>query len=177
MKKIILISGLAGHGKDSTADILMKKLTGNCIKIYFAKYLKIILKDYFKWNGEKDEYGRFLLQYIGTDYIKNDLNMKLFHAQRICEDIKIIDQFYDYILIPDMRFRNELFYTSAVFPNDVISIRVNRLGFQNNLTQDQKNHESEMDISNITHDYTIYTQSGLDHLEDEIDRTFKGILY
>jgi tRNA uridine 5-carbamoylmethylation protein Kti12 len=73
IKKIILISGKAGSGKDSTANILKQKLESKNNKVlitHMADLLKYIVKTYFNWNSEKDEVGRHILQYIGTDVIR-----------------------------------------------------------------------------------------------------------
>lgn len=59
------VSGLAGSGKDTFADILCKEESYH--KDHFAFDLKNIAKEYFNWNGEKDDKGRVLLQQLGTE--------------------------------------------------------------------------------------------------------------
>ncbi len=34
---------------------------------HYADLVKYVAKTFFEWNGEKDEYGRSLLQHIGTE--------------------------------------------------------------------------------------------------------------
>lgn len=168
MKKIILISGKAEHGKTATANILIKLLQEQkqkVIKIPFARYLKLILKDFYGWNGEKTSYWREQLQIVGTDRIRKELKMPTFHCGRVCDDIKVIWNDFDYVIIDDCRFRNELFYTKAVFPNNVISIRVNRKNYKSSLSPEQLEHESETDLDNEKFDYYISAESGLDNLE------------
>lgn len=180
MKKVILISAKAQHGKDSLSDYLKQKLEeqGNKVAVmHFAQYIKDILRKYYGWNGEKTDYWRSELQYLGTDKIRKKLNKPLWHVSRICEDIEIISDDYDFVLIPDTRFRNEITYTQAVFPDNTISVRVERLDFDNGLSEEQKNHPSEVDLDNFKFDYKIYTQTGLQHLYDEADRMFTGELY
>lgn len=168
MKHIFLISGLARHGKNTVANILSDKLDGKSINIAMADYLKIILKKYYNWDGKKDECGRQLLQYIGTDKIREELGWDTFHVERVCQDIKIIKNDYDYIFIPDARFKNEILYTKAKFPYNTTTIRVERPNFKSALTEEQKKHRSEVDLNDFKHDYYIVNNGNLEDLTHEI---------
>lgn len=56
--KTITISGQARHGKNVTAEILKEKLIDKnqrVIIINYADYLKYLAKQYYGWNGEKNE--------------------------------------------------------------------------------------------------------------------------
>ncbi len=165
MKKIILISGKAEHGKTTLANILKEKLEekGNKVVITrYALYLKEIAKKYCDWNGNKDQVGRELLQKLGTEVIRQKLNKPLFHVGRICEDIEITQDYYDYVIIDDVRYENEVYYPITVFGKDkVYTIRVNRydklnggmVPFINSLTDEQKKHISETSLDNFSFDY------------------------
>lgn len=174
MKKIILISGEAQHGKDSTALILKEKLNGKVLILHYADYLKYMCKQYLGWNGNKDDNGRSLLQYVGTDLIRDKLNMQNFHVDKICEAIKIFEQEFDYFIVPDLRRKNEIFITKGNFPDNVITTRVYRLKeglpYNNGLTEEQKNHISERDLRYFPHDYYIESEDGLDNLAIEVDK-------
>ncbi len=170
MKKIFLISGKAQNGKDSTADILIEQLKGRSIKLSYADYLKIICMKYFGWNGEKDEKGRSILQFVGTDLIRDELGMENFHVNRVCEDIKIAEKQFDYFFIPDARRKNEIYFTQAMFPDLVTTIRVERLNYKSPLTLKQQQHISETDLDKFKFDYYVSSRSGLDSLEREIER-------
>ena len=173
---IFLISGFARSGKDSTADIINNLLGGRSTKIAMADYLKYIAKKYYKWNGEKDKEGRTLLQLLGTERIREELDWQTFHAERVCQDIRIIEKDFDYIYIPDIRFRNEIHYTRAIFPYNTTTIRVNRLGFESPLTEEQKKHKSEIDLIGFKHDYELCSGDGLDNLEKEIKDVLGDLL-
>lgn len=179
MKKILLIGGKAQNGKDSLADYLKQQLEAKgervCI-MHFAQYIKDILRNYYNWNGEKTEEWRTKLQWLGTERIKEELNYKAFHAKRIAEDIQIISQDFDVILIPDVRFRDEVYTLKAMFPDETLTVKVVRLDFQSKLTEEQKNHKSEIDMDNYNFDKTVYVQTGLQHLYDESDRVLGRIL-
>ncbi len=173
---IFLISGKARNGKDSVADIMMKKLDGKSTKIAMADYLKYIAKRHYGWSGEKDEDGRSLIQYLGTERIREELNWDTFHVERVCQDIKIIENRFDYVFIPDVRFRNEVYYTQAKFPDNVTTIHVERLDFKSPLTEEQQNHRSERDLDGFTFDYNIKSGNGLDKLEEQIDLVLDDLI-
>lgn len=65
----IAISGLAGSGKDTLADILIDLFGYE--KTHFAWDLKNIAIKYFGWDQKKDTKGRHLLQQIGTELGRN----------------------------------------------------------------------------------------------------------
>lgn len=179
MKKLFIISAKAENGKDATADILMSKLQGKSCKVALARDLKSICMEYLGWDGQKDEIGRQILQQTGTDEIRDNLGWDTFHAERVAQIVKIIQKHYEYIFVTDLRFRNELHYLSAMFPDEVVSIRVCRLGHISKLNEEQLIHKSECDLDNYIKkfDYYIESENGLDNLEKQIDKTFKGILY
>ena len=60
--KIILIGNKARMGKDTFATMLKEELNERAIIVHFADVLKFICKSYYNWNGEKDTFGRTLLQ-------------------------------------------------------------------------------------------------------------------
>lgn len=171
--KIITISAKAQHGKDLTASILKEKLEQQSKKVlivHYADYLKFICKEYFGWNGVKDEKGRSLLQKIGTDKIRKiDPD---FHVSIVAKLINVFANDFDYFLIPDTRFVNEIEYLKNNKFN-VISLRIERLNFENNLTSEQKLHPSETALDNYKFDYYIKVESGREILEAEVDKFIK----
>lgn len=98
--RIILISGKAGSGKDTAAGIIKDNMITDGISekriliAHFADLLKYIASKFFGWDGVKDENGRTLLQYLGTDVIrKKDKNfwtsfilkiLNLFEDSKVC---------------------------------------------------------------------------------------------
>jgi hypothetical protein len=170
MKKVFLISGLAQHGKDSTAEILKKGLGGKTLILHNADYLKYIAMQYMEWDGKKDLSGRNLLQQLGTEKVRFGMKKPLFWTEKTCDVIDILSDYYDYFCVPDTRFRNEIFYPQARFPDCVTTLRVNRLNFDSGLTLEQKNHKSEIDLIDFPHDFYINSESGLDKLEIEVNK-------
>jgi len=170
MNKIILVSGHAQNGKDSVGQILKEKLQGRTLILHNADYLKYIAKEYLGWNGIKDEKSRTLLQRLGTERVREELNHPLFWVERSCDIIDILSNDFDYFIICDCRFRNEIYLPQARFLDKVISIRVERLNFDNGLSKKQKLHSSEIDLDHFKFDYKIKSESGLDNLEVEVNR-------
>jgi len=175
VKQIFLISGKAMSGKDSTANLLKEKINGKSLIIHNADYLKYIAKEYMGWNGQKDKQGRALLQNLGTEKVRMGLGKPLFWVEKSCDVIDILKDDYDYFLIPDTRFRNEVFLPNARFPSCVTSIRVERLNFYNGLTEEQQQHLSEIDLDNFDFDYRVISENGLDNLEIEVDKLIKKL--
>ena len=173
--KVILFSGKAQHGKDSSANILkaLMELEDNKVLIcHYADLLKYICKTFFGWNGIKDDNGRSTLQYVGTDTIRK-VNPD-YWVNFISEFLKMFPNEWDYVLIPDCRFPNEI--TQMIFDGwDVMSVRVTRLDYNSPLTKEQQNHISETALDGYQFDYYIDSKSGIDNLIVEIDKMYKYI--
>lgn len=154
--KVIMISGKAESGKNLVADKIRCRLEedGNKVLVVaFGDYVKFLCSHYFGWNGKKDEYGRTLLQHIGTDVFRS-YNEDYF-ANRVVELIKAVD-IWDYVIIPDLRFENEMHIIRSNF--DAVAIRVERNGHCSSLTEEQRSNPSETELDNHPgFDYIIDT--------------------
>lgn len=154
MKKIICISGKAQHGKDTTATILSAALENRGNKVltfHYADLLKYLCRQYFNWNGEKDEVGRTLLQHVGTDVVRaKDPNYWVDFAVKF---FNLFEDEWDYILIPDCRFPNEVEVMKSNF--DTIHVRVVRPNFDSPLSDEQKKHPSETALDNYPYDELV----------------------
>lgn len=173
---IFLISGKARAGKDTLANIMAEKLEGKSINIAMADYLKHIAKLYYGWNGEKNEQGRHILQTLGTERIREELGWDTFHVERVCQDIKIIGDRFDYVFIPDARFKNEIYYTQAKFPYNTTTIHIERLDLKSPLTEEQQRHRSENDLNDFIYDYNIKSESGIDNVEEQVDAVLGDLI-
>ena len=78
---------------------------------------------------------------------------------------------WDYILIPDCRFPNEIFNIKGVWGNTV-HLRVFRTGFITPLTEEQQMHPSETALDGVIADYVV---NNFGTLED-LDRSVLGLL-
>lgn len=175
--QIVVISGKARNGKDTIADFLKQALENDGHKVlvtHYADLLKYICKQFFGWNGEKDEDGRQLLQYIGTDVIRK--KKPDYWVQFITSILKIFPHQWDYVLIPDCRFPNEIdTLRNARF--NTTHLRIVRSNFDDNLTDEQRAHSSETALDNTEPDYLILNNGTLKDLKNKaIDwvTQFKG---
>ncbi len=163
---IICISGKAEHGKTTFRNFVSDYLTVagiNHAKLSYGNYVKFVAKEFFGWDGKKDEAGRTLLQWIGTDWTKSkDRDYWIKCAMRD------VDMFSDatrwrYVLIDDCRFEEEI----SLWENSgyrVITTRVKRLEYTSSLTDDQLKHPSETSLDSYKFDNVINatTKEGLD---------------
>jgi len=175
MPKIITISGKAENGKDFCAKILKQKLENQNKKvmiIHYADYLKFVAKQYFGWNGEKDEKGRSILQYVGTDLARK--NYPDIWVNVVIMLIKAIFIDYDYILIPDCRFPNEV---NRLLQEKLktITSKVIRLNYENSLTPEQRLHPSETALDNFIFDYRLEAETGEENMTKVVDNFLKEL--
>lgn len=175
-RKIYLFAAKARHGKDTACEYYSKLLQAdnkNVLHTLYAKYLKQYAKDYFGWNGKEETKPRELLQTLGTDIIRKELNKPDFHVNRICEDIEILSKYFNRFLISDCRFPNEVLVPKQKFGDDVVAIRIVRTNFVSDLTPIQQQHESETALDDFTgFDYVI-TASNLNELYEQLDMIYE----
>lgn len=162
--KIIAISGKAQHGKDTTAGILKRQLEADGCRVlivHYADLLKHICHSFFGWDGKKDDAGRHILQYVGTDIIR--AKRPNFWVDFVIDVLGLFPDEWDYVLIPDCRFPNEIACLKKA-GLDYIHIRVVRQDFTSPLTPEQQAHPSETALDNSKPDYYIYNNGTLEDL-------------
>lgn len=172
--RVILISGSARFGKDSTAFMmkeLLEKQKKKVLIIHYADNLKLFAKNYFGWSGQKDQKGRELLQWLGTDVIRK--NYEDTWVDMVVALLKGIKTLYDYIIIPDVRFPNEIDRMRDNF--DCITVRVIRSNFDNGLTEEQRKHPSETALDNYPMEYELINDGDLEKLLDTTRTFIKNI--
>lgn len=166
--KIIAISGKAQHGKDTTARFLKSALEADGYKVQVAHYadlLKYICKQFFGWNGQKDDAGRHILQYVGTDVIRTQ--KPDFWVDFIISMAELFPDTWDYLLIPDCRFPNEIDRIKSA-GLDMVHLRVLRKDFASPLSKEQQAHPSETALDNTTPDYWIINDGTLKDLKEYV---------
>lgn len=166
--KIICISGKAGSGKDTCARMLRAELQANGSKVllvHYADLLKFICCEFFGWNGEKDKKGRTLLQYVGTDVIRR--TDPDYWVAFIAHILSLFPDEWEYVLIPDTRFPNELSYLqNRGFK--VAHVRVVRPGSSGGLTAAQLAHTSETALDGVEPDFVIDNRGDLEELKEQV---------
>ena len=169
MSHVILLSGKAEAGKTLAADIIKKEIESlgkTALVMSFAGYLKFICKSYYKWDGKKNEEGRSLLQRLGTDVVRK--KNPDFWAKTVFDFILTFDGEFDYFILDDTRFENEIDIFQNYDPFCYTSIRIMRLNHENSLNTEQRNHPSETALDNLVMDWTICSESGSEKLRTEI---------
>lgn len=174
MLKLILITGKAQHGKDTAAQTLKFAIEADGKKVlitHYADLLKYICKTFFGWNGEKDEAGRTLLQRVGTDVIRKQAPD--FWARFIKTILSFFPNEWDYVIIPDCRFPNEIMFFDSVEPT---TIKVVRPNFKSSLTAEQQQHPSEtaLDNCNFLIDHFVVAET-VGELEEKVKQLYRRI--
>lgn len=168
MSKVICISGHAQNGKDTTASILknvLEKDNKSAIILHYADLLKYICKQYFGWDGVKDEHGRTILQHIGTDIIRK--KEQDYWVNFIKSFINLFYEEFDYFIIADARFPNEIDLIKRDF--DTTHIKVIRENFKSPLSEEQQKHISETALNNYVADLYIYNNGSISDLAKNIE--------
>lgn len=164
---VVLFSGKAGAGKDTVADEVCKQLQAqgySTVVMHYADLLKFICSKYFGWDGNKDEKGRSLLQRVGTDVIrKQEPDYWVCFIRHL---LQLFPNEWDYVLIPDCRFENEISYMAEIFPT--MYIRVVRADYISKLTIEQQEHSSETALDVIEPDIIFNNDSSLEELPAQV---------
>ena len=166
--KVICISGKARHGKDTLAGMLNEQLTAKGYRVlttHFGDLVKYICEKFFNWDGTKDEKGRILLQYVGTDVVRKQ--RPSYWTDFVVSVLELFPNEWDYVLIPDCRFPNEVecFIEHGM---DTTLIRINRPNFVSNLTPEQLKHPSETAMDDYPPNLYVINDGTLKDLSNSI---------
>lgn len=141
MRKIILLSGWAGSGKDLLADYLVKNR--NYTKFSFASNLKKKVSEHYNIDynltltqeGKKTIVNGSSIRELLIDYSKEirNKNDNIF-VEYICDEIKLFDSYktkrgetLSDIVISDLRYMNEINLINQIFhKSKIFTIRINR---------------------------------------------------
>ena len=172
--KTILISGKSGSGKDMLASFLKDELAATGKRVIITHYgdpVKYFAKEYFGWDGIKDENGRHILQHLGTDLVRTVLPNYWTGVIIGFLDAMEPHNEFDIAIVADVRFPNE-----AEIPfdqlEDVVTIRIERKNADGTpwinpiLTEEQRNHPSETSLDHYAFDYVVHNDEGLEMLRE-----------
>ena len=174
MTNTILISGKSGSGKDMMAQFMKEELEKKGKKVLIIHYgdaVKWVLRDYFHWDGKKDEVGRTLLQTVGTDIVR--AKHPNFWTGIVVGLIQAFEPYsnFDIAIVPDARFPNEVDIALENLKG-CIAVRIERKNADGSdwinpmLTEDQQKHPSETSLDHYAFDYIIHNDEGLDLLRE-----------
>lgn len=177
IKGIINISGLAGSGKDTFADMLkleFQKQDFKVLRINYADYLKFICQKYFDWDGNKDEAGRSLLQKVGTDIVRR--NNPDFWVELVAYTALQFGDYFDFVICGDCRFPNENNYWIEEVEAITYTINIVRPDLETKLTPEQTQHASETSMQDYPFNYTVMNTGTLEELQNSAETVVQNIL-
>lgn len=173
--KIYLIAGLARQGKTTIANMINDYYASKGMKsinLAFAHQIKEYAKKISNWDGSDETKPRELLQQLGTDLIRKEIDNDFF-INRVIDDIKVYSYFFDAVTIDDARFDLEINKIKEVFPN-VTVIKVVRPDFDNVLGS-FANHATEKGLKDDTlYDIIIENSGTLKELEEKVKLIMEG---
>lgn len=172
--KIYIIGGKAKHGKDTFSGFLKEVYENNgkeVIVTQLSKYIKYYAREMTGWDLSEESKPREFLQQLGTGVIRQQLQKEDLFIKRMIDDLEIFSYFYDAIIISDVRFKKEINDLKAVYPNIKV-IHINRPNFDNGLTEEQKNHPSEIDLDDYTEYDSEIVNTTFDSLKESAQRLF-----
>lgn len=172
---IITLSGKARHGKDTAAQMLEEKLSAQgkrVLNIRYADYLKFIVANYFGGSYDRTPENRSRWQHFGTEIVR--ARDEHFWVDTVIRLVTVLSDRFDYVLIPDVRFPNEITrWQEAGYT--VRTLHVTRVGFENDLTAEQRAHASETALDGFSFEFCLFAAS-LEELEAEIDKTIQYVV-
>lgn len=171
--KVICISGKAGHGKDTAAKFVKEQLDIKINHDYFSRVriahfgdlVKHVATVFFDWDGQKNEYGRELLQTIGTDIVRWEDSD--YWVRFIGDMLEFFEQAWDYVIIPDTRFQNEIEHLMKR-GFDVSHIRIVRDNYISDMPDEQQNHESETALDEYLPDIYVHNDGCLEEFYNNL---------
>lgn len=175
IKKIIGIAGHAESGKTTFAKILktiLEKQNQKVLLINYGDFVKFVAREYYGWNGEKDEAGRTLLQKVGTELGRGKVGENIW-VDMVISTTQLSFEDYDYAIVADCRFPNE--YNRWIEKNlEIIKVNMFRPNHENKLTEEQRLHESETALDDYGFDYIIECEN-VEELKESAETFIKEI--
>ena len=178
LRKIIIVSGKARHGKDTICAYIKEVCEENNLKVInlsFGSYIKEYVKKITGWDGSEEtkETVRSVLQQVGTEVVRDNIDENFF-VKRLMDDIKVYSYFFDVITVSDARLENEIEIPKSIFEN-VVSINVERTNFESNLSLTEQKHRTETGLDNYNnYDYKIINNSTLEDLKQKVRDLIEG---
>jgi len=174
---IYIVGGKARHGKD-TVSALIKEIyeeeNKKVLNLQYSSYIKEYAKKITDWDGSEETKPRELLQQLGTEVIRQNIDFNFF-VKRIIGDLKVYSFFFDVLTISDARAKIEFDVPKKELDN-VISIKVTRPDFDNGLSEEQKNHFTEIDLDDYDKfDYVIINDGTFEDLYDKVREIIKEV--
>ena len=174
---IILIAGKARSGKGEVASYLKDYFLKKEKKVILSPYTKYLKRYIVEVTGKEfndENKPRDLLQKLSSDLIKKKLSNPNFFINRQLEDLSFYSYFMDVVIIPDVRFEEEINKVKENFTN-VVTIGVKRKNYLSILTKEQQEDITEVAWDNYcNYDYKIENTS-LEKLQLDVLKIIKNL--
>ena len=156
--KIYIIGGKAKCGKNTFGEYLREQLKDYGYKpcvMHITEPLYGYARNYFEWNGNDNDKPREFLQKMGFEIIREKLGKKDFLLNRLYEDIEILSNFFDTFIITDARLIEEFESIEKKYA-DVVSIKLTRKNYDDQLTTEERQHVTENQLDEFKNfDYIV----------------------
>lgn len=183
MRKLVLISGKAGSGKDTVGNMLYNQLLQlgyNSKILHFADDVKKIAIKEYSWNEKKDDKGRKLLQDIGDAGRNYD---PYIWVNKVYSQLNNPENMDSIVIVPDTRYINEIDYVNiynlnSEIPIEAITVRVrgNHGKSLNEIkSKSLQNHSSETELDIYKFQCSINNYSTIENLRDSVTELTKYI--
>lgn len=175
-KYIILIAGKSGAGKNKVQDII-EEICFHDAKPYMSMAFAVQLKEHLSrmfdiplnhfYDEKLKEYPfkfpRELMNIVGTDLFRNSFDKNVW-VKLWCKTIKKCYKNSEVVIVPDLRFKNEMEIVKEEFSNDytVISLYVKRDSCN------KFGYESENSLTSNDCSYIIDNNGTLEELETQV---------
>ena len=120
-------------------------------------------KEIAKWDGDNETKPRQLLQDLGTELIRKQID-EYFFIKRIIQDIDIYSRYFDIITISDGRLPEEFAAVKLAYP-ETVTVHVTRPGYSSKLSKDQKAHVTESLVDEIEYDLDLVNDGTLEEFQ------------
>ena len=174
---IILIAGKARSGKGEIASYLKDYFLKKEKKVILSPYTKYLKRYIVEVTGKEfndEDKPRDLLQKLSSDLIKKKLSNPNFFINRQLEDLSFYSYFMDVVIIPDVRFEEEINKVKENFTN-AVTIGVKRKNYLSILTKEQQEDITEIALDNYcNYDYKIENTS-LEKLQLDVLKIIKNL--
>ena len=174
---IFILCGKARSGKDTVSSYIKEffdKKDKKAITLAYAFYIKEYAKRISNWDGSDETKPRDLLNTIGTEVVRKNID-DMFFVKRTIEDIDVFSYFFDVAIISDARFPIEITTLKEKYKN-VYSIHIIRPNYDDGLSDSQRKHAVETSLDNYdSYDYEIINDGSLDDLNEKVCKLMEEI--
>lgn len=171
---VILIAGKAGCGKTTISNMLVEDIQ-HIPDITFMQYsfslpIKVMASKFVLWDGQKDEKGRQLLQKLGT--VAREYNPDVLPSHLLSQMDKLAGLLpFNFVIVDDWRFPNELAFLKKNALLDVLTIRL--FGRHTEMSTEAELDITENSLPEVSTENLVFQNSGLydftiDNSEDDL---------